>query len=510
MSDKKNKKPLKIIFSEIVHFLTLGIWRVKAKSRPKHEFFLITVLRIIILSLKEFNKDLCQLRASALTFYTMLAIVPILALAFGIAKGFNVDDKLKKQLLDAFDAKIVIATNIVSGYAVSTNFVEVIENEKPRMLVTYNFILKTNQYDKVVPIDATAEEIDEDKNFGAQYIVLEKTMDFANRALKSVSGGIIAGIGIALLFWSVIKVLGQVEHSFNAIWGVKKPRHIGRKFTDYLSVMILAPILLIMSNSINVLIKSRMNIIFTKYEFLSVFEPTLKLISYIFIWTLFAFAYIFMPNTKVKLSSGIIAGVVAGTIFNLMQWFYIAFQIGVSKQSAIYGSFAALPLFLVWLQISWIIVLYGSELAFAYQNVDTYEFEPESVKTSHSYKRLLMLLTMHTIIKRFVNGEKPLSDSELSHSLDIPIRLMRENIDELLEAGLICKVMPVNETNIAYNPAIDVNKLTVGYIIKSVDNHGDDKFPVKENDAYRKMENIIKEFHELIQKSPLNAKLAEI
>ena len=509
MKNIENPSNFKDKITEIINFLTLGIWRVKVKDRPKHEFFVITVLRIIILSLKEFNKDLCQLRASALTFYTLLSIVPVLALAFGIAKGFDVDTKLRNQLLNAFDAKIVMSTNIVSDYDVVTNYTKQVDIKKPEMFITYNFSQKTNAYEKVVPAEATQQEISDNK-FSSQYLILEKVLNFADSALNNISGGIIAGIGIALLFWSVIKVLGQVEHSFNAIWGVKKARHIGRKFTDYLSVMILAPILLVMSNSINLLIKSRANVIFEQAPLLSVFEPLLKLISYVTIWFLFAFIYVFMPNTKVKFSSAIIAGVVAGTIFNLMQWFYIAFQIGVAKQSAIYGSFAALPLFLVWLQISWIIVLYGSELAFAYQNVNTYEFEPDSMNISHSYKRLLVLLTTRTIIQRFVTGKKPLSDSELSKTLDIPVRLMRDILDKLTETKIICRVVPNDNKVITYNPAINVDKLTVGYVIQKMDNYGDDSFPIHESESFHKLSKIISEFQNTIKSSQENIRLADI
>lgn len=509
MKNIKKQTNLKDKLAGIVHFLTLGIWHVKAKERPKHEFFLITVLKIIILSLKEFNKDLCQLRASALTYFTLLSIVPVLALSFGIAKGFNVDTILRARLLDAFDAKIVIATNVVSDFDVVTNFTKQVDNQKPKMFVTYNFVKTTNAYDRVVPAEATKQEIDDDE-FGSQYVILEKVLSFANSALENISGGIIAGIGIALLFWSVIKVLGQVEHSFNAIWGVKKGRSIGRKFSDYLSVMILAPILLVMSNGINVLIKSRLNIVFEHVKILSVFEPALKLISYVTIWILFAFIYVFMPNTKVKFSSAIIAGVVAGTIFNLMQWFYIAFQVGVAKQSAIYGSFAALPLFLVWIQISWIIVLYGSELAFAYQNVDTYEFEPESMKISYSFRKLLGLLTTQTIIQRFVSGDKPLSDSELSKTLDVPVRLMRDILDKLTEAKIICRVIPLDNKAITYNPAVSVDKLTVGYVLQKIDGYGDDSFPMDESDSFHKLSNIISNFQNTIKSSPDNIKLADV
>jgi len=511
MKNKDSKLKLKDRIAGIIEFLTFGIWHVKTKNRPKHEFFLITVLRIIILSLKEFNKDLCQLRASALTFYTLLSVVPVLALAFGIAKGFKIDTQLRNQLLNAFDAKIVVSTNVVSDFNIVTNYTKQVENQKPKMFVTYNYALKTNAYDRVVPAEATNEEINaKDRKFASQYVILGKVLNFVDNALQNVNGGIIAGIGIAILFWSVIKVLGQVEHSFNAIWGVKKARHLGRKITDYLSVMILAPVLLVMSNGINILIKSRLNQVFDQFQFLAVFQPVLKLLSIVTIWVLFAFIYVFMPNTKVKFSSAIIAGVVAGTIFNLMQWFYIAFQVGVAKYSAIYGSFAALPLFLAWMQISWIIVLYGSELAFAYQNVDTYEFEPGSMKISYSFKKLLILLTAHNIIQRFINGDEPLSDSELSKNLDMPVRLTRDILDELSEAGVICKVMCEERKKITYNPAIDVNKLTIGYILQKIDEYGDDSFPVCDSEAIHKLSNIISDFQNVINSSPENIKLADV
>ena len=175
--------------------------------------------------------------------------------------------------------------------------------------------------------------------------------------LQNTKGGIIAGVGVVVLLWAVVNVLSQIEESFNDIWGIKKARSLGRMFSDYLSIVLVGPILLIMSSSATVLLETNLTQITEEIALLGVFSPLItlivKIIPYCLIWILFAFVYIFMPNKKVHLFSGLIAGIAAGTIFVIVQKFYIIFQVGVAKYNAIYGSFAALPLFLIWLQLSW-------------------------------------------------------------------------------------------------------------------------------------------------------------
>ena len=177
-----------------------------------------------------------------------------------------------------------------------------------------------------------------------------------------------------------------------------------------------------------------------KIAFLGAFSPVvfflLKLLPYGLLWGLFTFLYIFMPNTKVRFTSGLLAGIIAGTIFQIVQWAYITFQIGAANYNAIYGSFAALPLFLVWLQLSWLIVLYGAELSFAHQNVDTYEFEPDALQASHRLKMLLSLQIAQHLIKNFATASDPPSAAQISHRLEIPIRLVNEILSELVKSGI--------------------------------------------------------------------------
>jgi len=248
----------------------------------------------------------------------------------------------------------------------------------------------------------------------------------------------IAGIGLALLFWSVIKVLGHIEGSFNEIWEIKTPRSFGRKFSDYLSIMLISPILVIMSSSVTVFITTQIKLITEKIALLGFFSPliffTLKFLPYCIIWILFTMIYIIMPNTRVSFKSGLISGVIAGTIYQILQGLYIFFQVGVARYNAIYGSFAALPLFLIWLQLSWFIVLFGAEISYANQNVDTYEFEPDCHKASNHFKRILALRLTQLCVQDFQTSESPRTAEQLSAFLEIPVRLVRQVLSELAEA----------------------------------------------------------------------------
>ncbi len=192
---------------------------------------------------------------------------------------------------------------------------------------------------------------------------------------------------------------------------VKKPRTLVRKFSDYLTMMVLAPVLFIISSSVTVLVASQVKGIVQKISLLGAFSSVilflLNLLPYVSIWALFVLLYLVMPNTRVPLRSGIVGGVAAGTIYQLVQWFYIKFQIGAANYGAIYGSFAALPLFLVWLQLSWTIVLFGAEIAYAYEHRETFGFHPDYSRLSTDSRKVLMLRIFHFLAKKFSKGENP-------------------------------------------------------------------------------------------------------
>jgi len=449
-----------MMIEKFIDFVRNDLWRINLDGISRTKSFFIRQFRIIVLSVRGFDEDKCMLWAASLTFYSLLSIVPVVAMIFGIAKGFGFQERVEQELRASFPSQQEVITN------------------------------------------------------QGQEDVITKIIDFANNLLENTQGGLIAGVGVVLLFWAVIKILGNIENSFNYIWGVKKNRPLGRKFSDYLSFMLVCPVLLVMSSSLTVFVTGWITQITEKIEAISLIAPLLlfllKFLPYIVVWILFTFAYVFMPNTKVRLSSSLVAGIVAGTVFQLAQWGYVTFQIGAAKYGAIYGSFAALPLFLIWMQISWLIVLFGAEITFAHQNVSTYEFEQECRSVKYSFKMLLSLLVTHLIVKNFCKGDKPSDAAQISRSLDIPVRLVREILFELVEAGILTEIRKETDKGAFYQPGRNVESLTVNYVIKSLENRGSSAVPVIESDQLNKLKKCLTAFDELIDKSQANVPLKEI
>ncbi len=439
------------MLTRVINFLKTDIWRIRLKNYPRSKSFFLKQLRIIVLAVRGFDEDKCQFRASALTFYTLLSVVPVIAMMFGLAKGFGLEKRVETELL---------------------------------------------------------------KRMQGQEEVAERVVNFANSLLENASGGFIAGVGVVFLFWAIIQVLSNIENSFNDIWGVKTPRSIGRKFSDYLSVMLICPFLLVIAGSATVIVSSQVQIVIQKFSIFSAIGPfilfLLKVLPYCTIWIVFTFVFIFMPNTKVKLKSGLLAGVVAGTIFQVVQGIYIDFQIGAAKYGAIYGSFAALPLFLLWLQTSWLVMLFGAELSFAHQNVDTYEFEQDCLSVSYSFKKLLTLLIAHLLVKNFCKGEQPWDAEKISHVLEIPIRLVRQILFELVASGILSEVKKDNNKDVAYQPAVDVGKVTVKYVVESLEQHGNSAIPVVKTAELDKLSDCLNRFAGDIEKSPANILLKNL
>ena len=451
-----NKHPtpdIKGWITRTIEFITTDIWRVRLEDLPFGKSFLIKQLRIIILTVRGFEEDKCFFRASSLTFYTLLSIVPVAAMLFGIAKGFGFERLLRKELYERFPGE-------------------------------------------------------------AQQEVLTKVIEFAESMLEATKGGLIAGIGLIVLFWSVIKVLSHIEASLNDIWGIKENRTWGRKFSDYLAVMIISPLLIIVSSSATVFITSQITQLTSQIKLLGMISPLIflsfKLIPYVLIWILFSVVYILMPNTKVKLSAGIAAGILAGTIFQVTQSAYISFQVGAAKYNAIYGSFAALPLFLMWVQISWWVVLFGAELSFAGQNVKTYEYEPDSSKVSLAFKKVLTLQITHLLIKNFEKGDRPLTAREISNRLKMPIRLVHTILYDLVESRVVSETRIRDNQIFGYQPARDIHTLTIKSVVDAIEQNGTNSIPVARNEEFGALSAAVEKIREEMEASPANKLLKDI
>jgi membrane protein len=443
-----------MVISQIIRFFKIGIWEIRLKDLSPGKAFFLRCLRVPLLAWQEFSKDGCAKDASALTYYSLLNIVPVFAVAFAIAKGFGLEKLIKSQILQM---------------AQKGNW----EGDVTNQIIT-----------------------------------------FSGSLLEHAKGGIIAGVGVILLFWTVISILGKIEESFNNIWEIRKPRTLVRKFSDYMTMMVLAPILFVVSSSVTVVVASKVKFIVQKIALLGMFSQVifflLSLLPYVSMWVLLTTLYIMMPNTKIPLRSGILAGVAAGTIYQVVQAIYIKFQIGAASYGAIYGSLAALPLLLVWLQLSWMIVLFGAEIAYANEHYETFGFQPDYSRLSISSKKLLVLKIFHLLVKKFSKGEKPFSATQIAHALEIPVRLVRQLLDELTNIGLVVEIARGTKGEVAFQPGKTIENITFKYALDEYEKNGITQIPQNQSDETEKISMFLKNISDTIEKSPGNVNLKEI
>ncbi len=392
------------MITTISHFFRTGLWEIQLRETPYLKGLLIKYLRVFFLAAQGFLRHHCQKTAAVLTYYSLLNIVPIVAVAFAISKGFGLEKMIEKQILQMAD--------------------------------------KANW----------------------QADITSQILTFSHRLLDQAKGGIIAGIGVVLLFWTVVSILGKIEESLNEMWEVKRARTLVRKFSDYIAVMVFAPVLLIISSSATVLIASQVKVVMSKIAFLGMLSSAilflLNLLPYLSIWALLTLVYLVIPNTRIPFRSAMLGGIIAGTIAQIVQWAYIKFQIGAASYGAIYGSFAALPLFLAMLQLSWMIVLFGAEISYASGHYETFGFQPDYSRISFASKRALALKIFQLVAQKFSQGEPALNEVQIAEHLEIPVRLVRQLLHELMEVGLVVETLSGEKHQIAYQPARSVEHLT--------------------------------------------------
>jgi membrane protein len=427
---KRLKKLLDILKNEL--------WTLDIENASKPKRYIINFARIVTLGIQSFKEDKLNIRASALTYFTLLSIVPVLALGFGIAKGFGLEAVLEDEIT---------------------------------------------------------------KSLSGQQQVLDYILDFTRTLLGTANGGVIAGLGFILLLWSVIKLLSSIEITFNTIWEVKKSRSIVRKFTDYLTIMILGPIFMVLAGSVTVFLSTKISNIDDNLMFgfaSPLFLKFASIIPYIIIWVIFTILYLVMPNTKVNFKSALIAGIIAGTGFQIFQYFYIYFQSEATRINAVYGSFAALPLFLIWLQSSWFVVLLGAEISFAVQNIKYKGASLQFQKISIEYQKKIALLLMHQLVKDFKEGVKAPSSEQLSSKTSVPVHTVDFILQKLINSGMVSKVL--NNNKPAFQPAVDINRIDIASVAIAYDNSGKDLSHFIKSDNFNK----IKIRFEQIKDSPIN------
>ncbi|MFC2049361.1 YihY/virulence factor BrkB family protein [Chlamydiota bacterium] len=394
-------------------FLTKEIWHVQIATLPKWKGFCYRLLRILMLTSQGFTRSQIQQGASALTYYSMLSVVPVIALLIGIARGFRLENTLQAWLIS---------------------------------------------------------------RFAEQKVAINQLFKFAGESLQATSGGVIAGVGVSLLLWSAIKILLNIELVMNQIWEVKEGRSLARKFTDYLAMLFLAPILIFLASGMT----GYMSALLAAVHHGELFEqiaplliPLLSLVSFLLTSLFFTFLYIFMPNTRVRFLPALFAGIFTGVIYQVLQWLYFYFQIGVASYNAIYGTFAAIPLFLIWLHLSWVMILLGAKVCFAVQNVNAYEFISEDLHLSQRFRLICSLRLAQYCVKKFVREESPPSALELSNRLAIPLPLTTRLLHQLVGAEVLAITKREHDQEEAYQPRRSPETLTIKRTIDMINERGE-------------------------------------
>lgn len=413
------------LINKFIKFITTDIWRItdhdKNVSKPLLSFY--KIIKTAYITVLQFINERIGTKASALTYSTLLAIVPILAILFAIAKGFGFDRILERQLLSIFEG---------------------------------------------------------------QTETTQAIMNMVSSYLEHTKGGIFIGVGIVMLLWTVLSLINSIETTFNDIWQVKEPRSIYRKLTDYFSAFFLLPILILLSAGASLYISTALSLM-DDYLLLGTLSKVLiQLIPFGITWVMFTGLYVFMPNTKVKIKHAIPAGVIAGTVYQFFQFLYISGQIWVSKYNAIYGAFATLPLLLLWLQASWTICLFGAQLTYNSQNINQYDFNKDTRSVSRKYRDFISISIMSIICQRFAENKGPISTNEISNEFRIPIRLVNRTLNNLLGVNLVrLAVMDPQQETMGYQPDLDINLISVGLVLARIDKDGSENFNEEIKDMFK-------------------------
>lgn len=357
-------------------------------------------LQIIYCVSTSFMSHQGPLRASALTYTTVLSLVPFLAIAFSVLKGLGAQNALE-PILQQFAGDSEDTISRIIAYVNNTN-------------------------------------------------------------MKSVGA-----IGLVLLVVTVISLMGSIEEAFNAVWGVRETRSVQRRFSDYLSVVIVGPILLIAATSMTSSLQSQWMLqwLIQNTYLGDAILLLFRLLPYLSVWIAMVFLYLFIPNTRIRFASAVTGGVIAGTAWELAQWGYFHFQVGVANYNAIYGTLAALPVFLVWIYTSWLIVLFGLEIVFAHQHrghglAGSNVFSLTTTAREELAVALLVQVSLH-----FQNGGVPRSAQFLADELDIPLLPLESIFAELERLGYL---VVTSGNPPGWLPARDPSEIVVSEVIEAI------------------------------------------
>lgn len=424
-------------------YWTGGVW-----NETRSNWY-VNFAKTVNLSVRSILDTNLQQKAAALTFNTMLALVPTLAMIFAIGRGFGFQNLIESEIF---------------------NFVPVQREE------------------------------------------LSNVFTFVDSYLAQSSEGIFVGVGILFLLWTLISLLSNVEDAFNHIWGINKKRNFYRKVTDYIAIFFIIPILIVCTNGIKLFVLTM-----SSDTFLSpVVEALLDIAPTVLTWLSFTLTFMLIPYTKVKLKYALISGFLCAIVFQLLQWLMVSGQIYVSKYNAIYGSFAFLPLLLIWIYLSWQVCLAGVVLTYSSQNIFRFNFRDNINEISQRYMTDVTIVILTIVAKRFCQQRPPYTKLDITEKYNIPIRLVGAVVDHLVDVKLLSSVIGKDDREVAYQPAFDLEHLTLRSAKERLRNWGKSGFIPSLQIKFEPTMRIIHKSYEttaddiLIKNLPLNFNEKEI
>lgn len=479
--------------SSVHSFFTRELWSRELASLPTFRRWGYSFARVVHLTVVNFVRDRSSWRASALTYITVLALVPLLALAFSVAKGVGAYESLVNETIVPFldrtfgpaeaaptevDREIAAAAEDVSdvegddgGDATATgdeptgsvdaetdagtdagtgadttatggSDVDEQDGEAAPTEPPSEGIATDDQEvegDAAEEVEAAAGDVEPAEDSGATQVTeIRKAIDTVLGFVSNTNVSRLGVFGFLIALWVVIRLLTAVEHSFNDIWGVQKARSFPRKLADYFSTIVLVPLMLVFGTGVLGMARSER---IDRFLGLGGDSPTVAFLgSMVLVWLAFAFAYVIMPNTRVRITSALVGGIVGGTMWQLFQWAHVKLQIGVANYNAIYSTFAALPIFLFWIQSSWMTVLLGAEAAAAHQNQARHGQMVRSRDYDLALKEVVALRLVVRITRAFLAGAPPIGSDELAENLGCPARVLKEVAYELEQANVLASV----------------------------------------------------------------------
>ncbi len=413
-------------------------WDIELGTLSRAKRYCFRVIRVFDLVLKGFRDDKCHLHASALTFNTLMSIIPLLAFSLFMANGFGagdlVESKIRAAIMESFGQADGSSTSAGPIVGVATNDLSQI-------------VGSTNDWAVGASVAGTTDEVQVVGEATAAVMSTSQRMnDLVTQIfeyVERVNFAALGGVGLMFLFWFVVQALGRVESSFNIVWGVRKPRNLLRKFTDYLFVMVVFPILVILSSSLPVVeFMTRFMPDAAAVNFQAVVDSVyLKRVMVLVMTTLsFTFLYTFMPNTRVRFVPGLAGGLTTALV--LIAWLSVCanLQVGVARANAMYGSFAIFPIVLAWVHVSWQVVMFGAEMSFAVQNHGTIRVEQNATNANVESFIVLSLAVMADASQRMCVDGSRFDVLAFARENRIPVRLLNQVVESLVKADLLVKI----------------------------------------------------------------------